>query len=136
MGRCRGSSSIRPGFQSWAGLCSCSTIGGRCGRARYDKTHRWNLALVHTHASAQPKEDTVQVKRLTQTSTPDTFLPRSREANLGIRAFTTAIGNEISKGLIDLWRGKLASLLELILVAVFFLATIVALGGVALYRGA
>jgi len=70
----------------------------------------------------------VQVKRLTQTSTPDTFLPRSREAKLGIRAFAIAIGNEIAKGLIDLWRGKLASLLELILFALFFLAIMFALG--------
>lgn len=70
----------------------------------------------------------MQVKRLMQTSTPDTFLPRSREAKLGIRAFATAIGNEIVKGLIDLWRGKLASLLELILFALFFLAIMFALG--------
>ncbi len=70
----------------------------------------------------------MQVKRLTQTSTPDTFLPRSREAKLGIRAFAIAIGNEIAKGLIDLWRGKLASLLELILFALFFLAIMFALG--------
>ncbi len=70
----------------------------------------------------------MQVKRLTQTSTSDTFLPRSREAKLGIRAFATAIGNEIAKGLIDLWRGKLASLLELILFALFFLAIMFALG--------
>ncbi len=70
----------------------------------------------------------MQVKGLTQTSTPDTFLPRSRKAKLGIRAFSTAIGNEISKGLIDLWRGKLASLLELILFALFFLAIMFALG--------
>ena len=70
----------------------------------------------------------MQVKRLTQTSTPDTFLPRSREAKLGIRAFATVIGNEIVKGLIDLWRGKLASLLELILFALFFLAIMFALG--------
>ncbi len=70
----------------------------------------------------------MQVKGLTQTSTPDTFLPRSRKAKLGIRAFATAIGNEISKGLIDLWRGKLASLLELILFALFFLAIMFALG--------
>ncbi len=70
----------------------------------------------------------MQGERLTQTSTPDTLLPRSREAKLGIRAFATAIGNEIAKGLIDLWRGKIASLLELILFALFFLAIMFALG--------
>src|SRR5712692_11283115 len=79
-------------------------------------------------ASAQPKEDNMQGERLTQTSTSDTLLPRIREAKLGIRAFATAIGNEIVKGLIDLWRGKLASLLELILFALFFLAITFALG--------
>ncbi len=70
----------------------------------------------------------MQGERLTQTSTSDTLLPRIREAKLGIRAFATAIGNEIVKGLIDLWRGKLASLLELILFALFFLAITFALG--------
>jgi len=70
----------------------------------------------------------MQGERLTQTSTPDALLPRSREAKLGIRAFATAIGNEIVKGLIDLWRGKIASLLELILFALFFLAIMFALG--------
>jgi ABC-2 type transport system permease protein len=46
----------------------------------------------------------------------------------GIRAVATAIGNEISKGLIDLWRGKLGSFLELILFGIFFLVINFALG--------
>jgi len=46
----------------------------------------------------------------------------------GIRAVATAIGNEISKGLIDLWRGKLSSFLELVLFGIFFLVINVALG--------
>jgi len=69
----------------------------------------------------------MQVERLTQT-TPSKALPPIGEAKLGIRAFATAIGNEITKGLIDLWRGKIASLLELILFALFFLAITFALG--------
>src|SRR5713226_4927796 len=55
-------------------------------------------------------------------------LPPTGETTRGIRAFATAISNEITKGLIDLWRGKLASLLELILFALFFLAIMFALG--------
>jgi ABC-2 type transport system permease protein len=55
-------------------------------------------------------------------------LPQIGEAKPGIRAFITAIGNEIEKGLIDLWRGKIASFLELILFGLFFLAIMFALG--------
>jgi len=55
-------------------------------------------------------------------------LPPTGETTRGIRAFATAISNEITKGLIDLWRGKLASLLELILFALFFLAIMFAVG--------
>ena len=69
----------------------------------------------------------MQVERLTQTH-PSDVLPPTSEAKPGIRAFATAIGNEIAKGLIDLWRGKIASLLELILFALFFLAIMFALG--------
>jgi ABC-type polysaccharide/polyol phosphate export permease len=54
-------------------------------------------------------------------------LPSTGEAKLGIRAFAIAIGNEVAKGLIDLWRGKIASFLELILFALFFLAIAFAL---------
>ena len=69
----------------------------------------------------------MHVERLTQT-TPSKALPPIGEAKPGIWAFATAIGNEITKGLIDLWRGKIASLLELILFALFFLAITFALG--------
>ena len=69
----------------------------------------------------------MQVERLTQT-TPSKALPPIGEAKPGIWAFATAIGNEITKGLIDLWRGKIASLLELILFALFFLAITFAVG--------
>jgi ABC-2 type transport system permease protein len=55
-------------------------------------------------------------------------LPQIGEAKPGIWAFITAIGNEIEKGLIDLWRGKIASFLELILFGLFFLAIMFALG--------
>ena len=55
-------------------------------------------------------------------------LPKGREALPRLRAVATAIGNEIDKGLIDLWRGKVASLLELILFALFFLAITFAVG--------
>jgi ABC-2 type transport system permease protein len=54
-------------------------------------------------------------------------LPRTGEA-IGIRAFATAIGNEVVKGLIDLWRGKIASFLELVLFVLMFLAIAFALG--------
>lgn len=56
------------------------------------------------------------------------MLPPGRKASPGVRAFATAIGNEIEKGLIDLWRGKIASLLELILFVLMFLAIMFALG--------
>src|SRR5262249_36590211 len=55
-------------------------------------------------------------------------LPPGSKASPGVRAFATAIGNEIEKGLIGLWRGKLASLLELILFALMFLTIMFALG--------
>ena len=45
-----------------------------------------------------------------------------------MRAAATVIGNEISKGLIDLWRGKLGSFLELILFGIFFLVINFAVG--------
>src|SRR5262245_15417051 len=69
----------------------------------------------------------MQAERLTHTH-PSEMLPPRGEAKPGIRAFATAIGNEVAKGLIDLWRGKVASLLELILFALFFLAITFALG--------
>ena len=69
----------------------------------------------------------MQAERLTQTH-PSDVLPSTVEAKRGIRAFVTAIGNEIAKGLIDLWRGKIASFLELILFGLFFLAITFALG--------
>src|SRR5258708_23302321 len=60
---------------------------------------------------------------------PVTLLPpRTGVMPRGIRAFAIAIGNEVSKGLIDLWRGKLASFLELILSGLFFLAITFAVG--------
>lgn len=69
----------------------------------------------------------MQVERQTLTH-PSDVLPPTSEAKLGIRAFASAIGNEIVKGLIALWRGKIASLLELILFGLFFLAIMFALG--------
>src|SRR6266568_7485168 len=69
----------------------------------------------------------MQGERLIQTP-PSEALPPTGEAKRGIRTFATAIGNEVSKGLIDLWRGKIASLLELILFGLFFLAITFALG--------
>ena len=55
----------------------------------------------------------MQGERLIQPP-PSRALPPISEAKRGILAFATAIGNEIEKGLIDLWRGKIASVLELI----------------------
>jgi len=69
----------------------------------------------------------MQGERLIQTP-PSEALPPTGEAKRGIRTFATAIGNEVSKGLIDLWRGKIASLLELILFGLFFLAITFAVG--------
>ncbi len=69
----------------------------------------------------------MQRERRMQTH-PSDVLPQTGEAKPGVRAFATAIGNEIAKGLIDLWRGKIASFLELILFGLFFLAITFALG--------
>ena len=65
---------------------------------------------------------------------PSNVLPPTDEAKVGIRVITTALGNEIAKGLIDLWRGKIASFLELILFGLFFLAITFALGRGAFHR--
>jgi ABC-type polysaccharide/polyol phosphate export permease len=46
----------------------------------------------------------------------------------GIRAATTSISNEVAKGLIDLWRGKTAALLELVLFGIMFLVLTYAIG--------
>ncbi len=75
----------------------------------------------------------MQGERLIQTP-PSEALPPTGEAKRGIRTFATAIGNEVSKGLIDLWRGKIASLLELILFGLFFLAITFAVGRGAFHR--
>src|SRR5215471_661496 len=75
----------------------------------------------------------MRVEKLTQTH-PSEVLPPTGEAKPEIHAFATAIGNEIEKGLIDLWRGKIASLLELILFVLFFLAITFALGRGAFHR--
>jgi ABC-2 type transport system permease protein len=75
----------------------------------------------------------MQIERLTQTH-PSDVLPPTGKAKQGIRAFTTVIGNEIAKGLIDLWHGKIASFLELILFGLFFLAITFALGRGAFHR--
>ena len=69
----------------------------------------------------------MQSERLTATH-PSAVLPPIGERRLGIRAFASAIGNEVAKGLIDLWRGKVASFLELILFGLFFLAIVFAVG--------
>ena len=75
----------------------------------------------------------MQIDRLANPHSPE-VLPAGSSAKPGIRAFVTAIGNEIEKGLIDLWRGKIASLLELILFALFFLAITFAVGGGTFHR--
>ncbi len=75
----------------------------------------------------------MQIERPTFTH-PSNVLPPTGEAKVGIRAIATALGNEIAKGLIDLWRGKIASLLELILFGLFFLAITFALGRGAFHR--
>jgi ABC-2 type transport system permease protein len=75
----------------------------------------------------------MQAERLTQTH-PSEVLPPTSEVKLGRRACTTAIGNEIAKGLIDLWRGKIGSFLELILFGLFFVAITFALGRGAFHR--
>jgi ABC-2 type transport system permease protein len=69
----------------------------------------------------------MQAERLIQTP-PFEALPPTGEVKRGVRAYASAISNEIEKGLIDLWRGKIASLLELILFALMFLAIMFALG--------
>jgi ABC-2 type transport system permease protein len=69
----------------------------------------------------------MQVEGLTHTY-PSDLLPSTGEAKLGTRAFATAIENEVAKGLIDLWRGKIASFLELVLFTLMFLAIAFALG--------
>jgi ABC-2 type transport system permease protein len=65
---------------------------------------------------------------VTSTSMPGELLPRRGEMKVGIRTFGVAIGNEIAKGLIDLWRGKLALVLEVVVFALFFLAVAFAQG--------
>src|SRR5215470_2973116 len=69
----------------------------------------------------------MQIERLASIHASD-VPPLTGDAKPGVRAFATAIGNEIAKGLIDLWRGKIASFLELILFALFFLSIMFALG--------
>src|SRR5260221_14172031 len=75
----------------------------------------------------------MKIERQTFTP-PSNVLPPTDEAKVVIRVITTALGNEIAKGLIDLWRGKIASLLELILFGLFFLAITFALGRGAFHR--
>jgi ABC-2 type transport system permease protein len=75
----------------------------------------------------------MQEERRATTHSSD-MLPLGSEVLPGIRAFATAIGNEIEKGLIDLWRGKIASLLELILFGLFFAGITFALGRGAFHR--
>jgi ABC-2 type transport system permease protein len=69
----------------------------------------------------------VHIERLMQTP-PSGVLPPSSPVKPERGTFATVVGNEIEKGLIDLWRGKIASLLELILFALFFLAIMFAVG--------
>jgi ABC-2 type transport system permease protein len=69
----------------------------------------------------------MQGERLATPHSSEALSPTG-EVKPGIRALATAIGNEIEKGLIDLWRGKIASLLELILFALMFLAIMFAVG--------
>lgn len=64
----------------------------------------------------------MQIKESTMLPTaPGALLPLGSAAQPGLRALAVAIGNEITKGLIDLWRGKVASFLELVLFALMFL---------------
>lgn len=55
------------------------------------------------------------------------MLPRV-EPRTGMPAVLTAIGNEITKGLIDLWGGRIASLLELMLFGVFYVVITYGMG--------
>ncbi len=75
----------------------------------------------------------MQVERLASPHASD-MQPPGSSAKQGIRTFATAIGNEIAKGLIDLWRGKIASFLELILFGLFFAGIMFALGRGAFHR--
>ena len=75
----------------------------------------------------------MQIERQTSPH-PSNVLPPTDEAKVGIRAIATALGNEITKGLIDLWRGKIASFLELILFGLFFAGITFALGRGAFHR--
>lgn len=80
----------------------------------------------------------MQIERSASTPTPTPTPAHSPSALVphgngsattpGIRSFATAIGNEVAKGLIDLWRGKVASFLELILFGLFFLVIAFAAG--------
>src|SRR5258708_25256284 len=102
-------------------------IDEQCARGCYGNTHQLNRTL----ALCEPARNTRRIRcreRRMQTH-PSDVLPQTGEAKPGVRAFATAIGNEIAKGLIDLWRGKIDCFLELILFGLFFLAIRFALGG-------
>lgn len=56
------------------------------------------------------------------------FPPHRRAARIGIQAFRIMLGNEIAKGVVDLWRGKFALVLEMIAFSLFFLVITFAQG--------
>lgn len=56
------------------------------------------------------------------------FPPHRLQAKMGIQALRIMLGNEVAKGLIDLWRGKVALLLEMISFGLFFLVITFAQG--------
>ncbi|MBO0779816.1 MAG: ABC transporter permease [Ktedonobacteraceae bacterium] len=58
----------------------------------------------------------------------DTFPPHRRATRMGIRTFRIILGNEVAKGVIDLWRGKVALVLEMISFGLFFLVITFAQG--------
>src|SRR5262249_50826012 len=72
--------------------------------------------------------DRMQLSKLGRESRVGTPLPPRVEPRDGRSAALTAIGNEVAKGVLDLWRGRTASLLELILFGVFYVAIGFAMG--------
>lgn len=71
----------------------------------------------------------MQTEQTRAKASPQAFAPPpGAQAKPGLRAAATAIGNEIVKGLIDLWRGKTSSLLELIGFIALFLVLTFAIG--------
>src|SRR5258708_35445529 len=74
------------------------------------------------------RRDRMQLGTLSRKTRERAPLPPRVAPRGGMPAVLTAIGNEIAKGLIDLWSGRTASLLELILFGVFYVAIGFAMG--------